>query len=332
MKRLYSLDFIKLVFAYVIAFFHFGHELPPGPTVTVQLFFFISGFFLARKYYARSHSDGGKQYDQWNYTMDHVKQLYPHYVFAYAILFLYHAARAGKAFLLAPSWEPIQQTLTNLYDQAANLLFMQSAYHFHDNMNYPLWQLSALVISGYFVYSLLCHNERLSRSILFPASILMLLSLQGSGVDLFGHYGFIYMPLLRAFSGLGYGVLLYCFSNCSYCVALKEKKILFNIAVILSLVCLFIFAEHNSIHYITCALLILGCAEESSWLNKVLNRPIFRYCGNLSYSIYLNHALACRFTNNAAVYFVVLTLYSAAAFWLVEHFMSHIHSKKAAAV
>ncbi len=50
MKRLYSIDFLKLIFAYVIAYFHFGHTIAPGPTVTVQIFFFISGFFLAKKF------------------------------------------------------------------------------------------------------------------------------------------------------------------------------------------------------------------------------------------------------------------------------------------
>ena len=62
MKRIYSIDLFKLVFAYVIAFFHYGTTISPGPTAAVQIFFLISGFFLARKYYSRSHADGGKIY------------------------------------------------------------------------------------------------------------------------------------------------------------------------------------------------------------------------------------------------------------------------------
>ena len=47
----------ETVFAYVIAYFHSKMEFMPGPTVSVQIFFMISGFFLAKKFYARSCDD-----------------------------------------------------------------------------------------------------------------------------------------------------------------------------------------------------------------------------------------------------------------------------------
>lgn len=348
MKRLYSLDFLKLVFAYVIAYFHFGHTIAPGPTVTVQIFFFISGFFLARKYYARSHRDGGTQYSAWNYSLDHVKGLYPHYVAAYALFFLYNAARAALVFLKSPSMDPIRETLLNLYDQIPNLLFMQNAYYYHDGMNYPLWQLSALVISGYFVYGLLCHNERLSRQLLFPAAILMTLSLQSAGVAHDANFGPIFMPLLRAFSGLSFGVLVYYFTTTPYWNAIRRKRTLFNLACLLSLVCIFVYQDRGGAHFVTGSLLILGCMEESSWLNRVLNRDLFRHCGKLSYSIYLNHALICRFTHamlfprlerigcslsqgqKDLVFFLLVTGFSIAFLWLVDLILKRSPRKTAA--
>ena len=337
MKRLYSLDFLKLVFAYVIAYFHFGHTIAPGPTVTVQIFFFISGFFLARKYYARSHADQGASYNQWNYTLDHVKGIYPHYVFAFAAYFLYNTARAAVVFLQSPSFHPIRETLLSLYDQIPNMLFLQSAFYFHDNMNYPVWQLSALVIAGYFVYGMLCHNEKLSRQLLFPGVILMTLSLLHYGVELDANYGFFYIPLLRAFTAVSYGVLVYYFTTTQMYARVKERRLLFDIASVLALVCIFVYAEHANIHFITGALLILSCYDEESLLNRVLNRKIFRHCGKLSLSIYLNHALVCRFTNGFLspyleklgltqihkdlIFFVILTTASVAALVLVESWL-----------
>lgn len=336
MKRLYSLDFLKLVFAYVIAFFHFGSTIAPGPTVTVQVFFFISGFFLARKYYARSHADGGSSYSPWNYTLDHVKGHYPHYLFSYAAFLLYNTARAAAYFLKSPSFQQVQEVLLSFYDQIPNLLFLQSAYTFHDSMNYPLWQLSALVIGGYFVYTLLCTNEKLSRQLLFPAAILMTMSLRSSGVALDANHGPIYMPLLRAFSGLSYGVLIYYFTTTPWYAALQSRKTAFNIASVLSLLCIFVYAEYRNIHFITAALLILGCYDPTSWLNTLLNRPVFRHAGKLSLSIYLNHALICRALNGflfphmdgwgmalsqpvkCLVYFGILTVYSVFTLVLVE--------------
>lgn len=345
MKRLYSLDFLKLFFAYVIAFFHFGHTIAPGPTVTVQLFFFISGYFLARKFYARSAKDGGSSYSAWNYTLDHVKGLYPYYVASYVMFFLYVTARAAAVFLASPSAEPVRETLGLLYDQIPNLLFVQSAFYSHDSMNYPLWQLSALIISGYFVYALLCHNEKLSRQILFPAAILMTLSLIQSGAELDANYGPVFVPLLRAFCGLSFGVLVFVFSTTKYCAAIKSNPVAFNMASLLSLVCIFLFADRGGAHYITGALLILGCLEESSWINRLLNRPCFRHCGKLSYSIYVNHALICRFTNGflAAqmdrlsqlqkdlVFFLLVTVFSVFMMVAVDFVMARWAKQKALA-
>lgn len=343
MKRLYSIDFLKLLFAYVIAFFHFGHTIAPGPTVTVQIFFFISGFFLAKKYYSRSHADNGASYNQWNYTLDHVKGLYPLYIFGYVLFLGYNTARAVGVFLQSPSFLPIQETLLSLYDQIPNMLFMQSAYYFHDNMNYPLWQLSALVIGGYFVYGMLCHGEKLSRHLLFPGAILMGMSVLNTGIALDANYGFFYIPLLRAFMGLSYGVLVYYFTTTELYPRLKVKRKLWSAAAVLSLICIFVCAEHGNIHYITGAVLILSCYDEENLINTLLNHRIFKHCGKLSYSIYVNHALVCRFVNGwlfphldswgittsqlqkDLVYFVLLTAGSAAALALVELWL---HTRK----
>ena len=52
-QRSYALDLIKLLLSYVIAFFHCGLSVSPGPTVTVQVFFILSGFFLGKTFYER---------------------------------------------------------------------------------------------------------------------------------------------------------------------------------------------------------------------------------------------------------------------------------------
>lgn len=68
-RRVYALDVLKLFLAYVVAYFHGSMEFRPGPTLAVQIFFMISGFFLARKFYDRSFADHGAAYSAWNYTV-----------------------------------------------------------------------------------------------------------------------------------------------------------------------------------------------------------------------------------------------------------------------
>ena len=144
------------------------------------------------------------------------------------------------------------------------------------------------MIAGFFVYGLLCRNERVSRTLLFPAAILMIQSLLHSGVDLWENYGFFYLPLLRAFSPLCIGVLTFYFTTTPYYERLKAKKVLFNLAVILSAVTIFAYADLANIFLITTPILILGCYDGASWVNAVLNRRIFRNLPGIKYEKAVN--------------------------------------------
>lgn len=52
MKRIYSIDFLKLVMAISIALYHYKVNTPIS-TYAVTFFFVISGVFLAKKYYSK---------------------------------------------------------------------------------------------------------------------------------------------------------------------------------------------------------------------------------------------------------------------------------------
>lgn len=120
--------------------------------------------------------------------------IYPHYLFSLAAFFLYTLARSLVHLAMSPSWDKVSAIALDFYNQIPDLLLLQSAYRFHESLNYPLWQLSALVIAGFFVYGLLCRNERVSRTLLFPAAILMIQSLLYSGVDLWKTTAFSICP------------------------------------------------------------------------------------------------------------------------------------------
>lgn len=346
MKRMYSLDLLKLLLAYVVAFFHVGILIPPGPTVAVQIFFIISGFFLGRKFYTNRQPD----YNQWDYTLDHVRSLYPHYLFSMIVLFLYLTTREIVYLVKEPGWSQVGALLRSVYNQIPDILLLQSAYHFHDSMNYPLWQISALLIAGYFVFGLLCYNEKLSRMLVFPAAILMIQSLLNTGVDLWANYGPFYMPLLRAFSPLCIGVLTYYFTVTAYWAKLKEKTVFFNVISILALFSIVAFGDYDIIFLMTTPIVLLACFEEHSWMNRVLNRSLFRGCGKLSFAVYLNHALIQRFLyavcftrleglgitlndyQRGVVYGVILTAYSVFTLYLVERLKNNYTERSKAAV
>lgn len=336
MKRSYSLDLIRLFLAYVITLFHFDHTVPPGPTATVQIFFVISGYFLARKYYARSHEDGGASYSPMRYTLDHVKSFYTHCILAAALFLAYVLARALLVFLGSPSAQGLWEMGELIYDQLPDALFLQASYQYAADLNSPTWQISALVIAGYFIYALLCYDEKLSRTVLFPGAVIMAQCILVDCDDLFGRIGPIFLPLLRAFAPMCMGVLTCCFSRSSYCVRLKQSKVLFNALTLLALPMMILFQDRNGLHLIWSALLILGCTEPSSILERLLGHKCFAGCAKLSLVIYLNHALIGRMyiniiskliakagimlsdTMNCIVYLTVLTAACLVLMWIVD--------------
>lgn len=329
-QRSYALDAVKLMLSYVIAFGHWGYNVPPGSTATVQVFFILSGFFLAKTFYRRREG-----YSAWDYTLDHAKKIYPFYFFSCALFFLYVFARDALALLHSPSLAGLRLLARSVYNQIPDILLLQSSQFFHDSVNYPLWQLSALLIAGYFVFALLRENEGLSRRLLFPAAILMIQSLLWSGVDLWENWGPFYIPLLRAFSPLCIGVLTYYFSTTAVYSALRSHKTAFSLGGFLSLVCLFLYSDYHNIFLMTTPVWLLSCLEEESLLCRLLNRKAFRYFGTLSLAVYCNHAFVIRILDTQVVprleamglamgdwqrgllLFAVLTAYSAFTCWLV---------------
>ena len=250
--------------------------------------------------------------------------------------------------LKAPSAGGAWELLALIYDQLPDLAFLQTTYQYGMDLNRPTWQLSALVIAGYFVYALLCHNEKLSRRILFPAAILMAQCLLADQADLFGRVGPIFLPLLRAFAPLCVGVLTYCFSTTEQYEKLKARKILFNILTLLPVPAMMVFQDRNGLHLVWSALLVLGCMEPSSVTERLLGHKCFAPCAKLSYVIYLEHALFGRVYLNilkpiigklgialgtvadCAVYLVLLTAFCLALQWAVELVLRKV--RKGAAV
>ena len=346
MKRIYSFDVFKLLFAYNLALFHYGVELPPETGVTIQLFFIVSGFFLGKKFYSKYHADPDNSYDQICYTKDHIKSLYPHYIFSLAILTVYTLIANVITFLREPSINQIVMTVKEVYAIIPELFLVQNTGFFGGGTNYPLWQLCVMLISGYFIYASLHKNEKLSRELLFPAAILMIQAFLESGIDHWGTYGFFHVPILRALSSQCIGVLVYYLTTTRYYEIIRSRKILFNLASIFAFLSIFAPMAYHNIFLITFVFLLLAMNDPDSWINKLLNRKVFKHSGNLCYAVYLNHAVVIHLMKDwvfpllfgAAdspatnilkhmLYVAVLTGYSFFTIFAVKKLMGLIRSK-----
>lgn len=361
MKRIYSFDVFKLFFAYLIAIFHFGTHVVPVPSfgtdiypdagLLVQLFFIISGFFLGKKFYDKYQENPNNDYDQIRYTKDHIKSLYPHYVFSLIVLTIYTFIAGIITFVKEPSAYQIVMIVKNIYATVPEYFFLQNTGFFGGGTNYPLWQLCTLLISGYFIYGLLYKNEKLAREFILPAAILMIQACLAAEYDSWGTLVFFHVPILRAFSPVCIGVLVYYFTTTSYYQYIKSKKLLFNLASIFGFLSIYAPQGYHNIYLITFEFLLLAMYDPDSWVNKLLNRKIFRHAGQLSYAIFLNHAMVADLLNvqvfpllfgmsgtlsvsllKYVIYVVLLTVYSVFTINIVNKLVHAFRQKRLAAV
>ena len=345
-KRIYSIDLFKLVFAYFIALGHFGANPPLGSGVTVQLFFIVSGFFLAKKFYSKSYL-APQEYNQWDYTKEHIKSLYPHYIFSLIVLAVYTIGLGVNTFIKNPTTLQLRGIGQIMYELVPEFLLLQNSGFLGGGLNYPLWQMSVLLICGYFIYGLLCLNEKVSRMIILPAAIIMIQAFLTGDIDGWGSVGFFPVPLLRAFSPMCIGVLAYYITTTPYYDFLKKHKIVFNLSAILFFIFLFVYQGHRNIFLITFVVILLALYDGESWLNKLFNHKIFKSFGEFSYAIYLNHAFVVYVLNNHVfnrikmvmevdlsqtyknlIFLLVLTVYSVFTVILIKKFQKYRIQKK----
>lgn len=351
MQRIYSLDCLKLLFAYLVAFAHFGAAVPVSGGLVVRLFYIISGFFLARKFCEKKQTGKIEEYTQWHYTADHIKSLYPHYVFSLIMLGLYYVLEKAVTFWRQPSISQLSAIAKDLYGLIPEFFLLQNAGFFGGGINYPLWQVCLLVICGYFIYGLLCANEKLSRDLIFPAAILMIQAFLETDIPPWGIKGFFYVPILRAFSPLCIGVLAYYLTQTAvYQRITISKRWLLDLGSVYALITFFLYKDYNNIFLITFVVVILALYDEKTWLNKLLNKKIFKRFAPFSYAIYLNHALIIEVlderifprlsrmldctlteTHKNLLFFIVLTVYSVITLVLVKN-TKHFFKKEKAAV
>lgn len=331
-RRVYSLDVFKMLLAYEIALGHFLIELPPSPGVAVDFFFILSGFFLGKKFYSQTYGKGNDGCSAWEYTLAHTKSIYPHYLFSLAVFFVYLVIRSIVYLFLEPSWQSVWDLGAFFYDQIPELLMLQSSHTFTNGILFPSWQISATLIGGYFVYELLRQNEKLTRRVLLPLSLLMVRYALASGVDNFSNIGYIYMPLLRAFSAMGLGVLTWYFMGTKYCTTLLRHKLAVNIGSILAIAGMLLYTDRGRIFLVLIPFLIVVCWGSDCWLNRIFSHSMFRGCAKMSLAVYMNHSFILSICINqiqprignvdwntlGVIYIIVLTVYSLITIRIVD--------------
>lgn len=283
MKRNTCIELIKLALACCIAVGDFSRQLLPSGSVTM-LFFILSGYFLVGSFIS------GKYSDPWRFSLGRIKRIYPHYFAAFVVLFLYVGIHNGlNLFGLGASF------LTS----TPELLMIHGIGVFPGGLNYPLWQLSALIVASHILYALLQWNKSMTVNVICPLLALTVFTYLsgGNGYVVPNQWGvelnFIYIPLLRAFGGVAMGMFLHDpvkrmlkhLENSS----LKIMPVLVSASVVV-LLAMFWFTRASYAIVLPFAGLLIW-SFYSKGLPALLSRIPLGRLDKLSLGIYLNHAL-----------------------------------------
>ena len=289
--RIYSIDLLKFIFAFLVVFAHQDINYP-GAAVAVDFFFVFSGFFLAKKFYSKS-VDNPKEYNQFRYSADHIKRLYPQYIFSLVVMLCYMCGRDILRIVTGSSLAgSIGATVFRVFEVIPDAFMLQDmGYFVGGGLNPAAWYVSAMVIVGYFIYAMLCYDHKKTSEFILPVLFILTCAYMKFGRENFAVYQWFYIPLVRCVQYMSEGVILYRVFKSKAFEAVRNGSLFFNLVGIMSIASVFAMERYKNIHIMLFAFIVLYTSCPESWINKVVKGRIFRRIGDASYAVYLNHAV-----------------------------------------
>lgn len=285
MKRNLSIELVKFIFAISIALGHFSSPILDSGTV-VSLFFALSGFFLVRSF------DSGKYKTPWQYSAARIKRIYPYYIFAFLLFF----TLGNAEYLLRPL-----QFFSRLFSQLPEIFLIQNVGVFDGGINYPLWQLSTLVVASHILYSLLMCNRQLTLNVICPVLAICCYTYMAnitSETEIWSVIGgTVYVPLFRAVGGMALGMFVQ--DPIRHAVKKLEagrsrrRDWLVSLAGLLSAAVFWL--NRNSFAAAIPFFALIACMLYSgSIFARALRFPLLARLDKLSLAVYVNHAMVIR--------------------------------------
>lgn len=315
----------------LIALFHFLrlYGIDTGWYISVEFFFITSGFLLMNTY-EHNREKGVKEDSPWQYTKKRLARLYPLYLFCFIYNFIFYAR------LLYPTPRgKINALIASVYELLGiQMVGLNQEIYF----NTVAWYVSALLITGYFIYYMVLNHRRFYVQFICPLSIIIIYSFyyrEYTGIEMWGNnVGFWrHDALLRALAGMNLGILSYRLCDAvkkinftklgEYLLDIVETGFFLSIIAYTALV-------HNTDNDYS-MLIFMAVAVALSFghrkCNGIFNNKVIRYLSGLTYSIYLNHAILLSVIGkfmkelnfvSAATFFVLLFVLSVVSDFIVK--------------
>lgn len=291
-RRNNEIEFFRFLFICAIAIMHFSNSYfksAPyfsGAYIGTEFFFLVSGFMIIK-------SADRKEDSPFLFTLKRAKKLYPHYLFAFVMLFLLSVFAAPDGLL---------NTLRSLSGYIFELLFLHaSGLKSFGLLNYPTWYLSSLLIGGFFIYALIRWNRKLYLTIIAPFAVLATYSFFSANtghLDVWGGNQFLNLSdgLTRGFAAMSLGSLAYSLSSYLRSQAYQLSRLLrlfLSFLELMLFICVFagsaFFTDTQYDFYFVLLLFVAVTLAFSglTYTDRFFSFRFFTYLGKISYPMYV---------------------------------------------
>lgn len=304
-----TIDFLKFVFAVIVIIFHgsgyftddASMQIFKSGRLGVEFFFLVSGYMMAvsaEKTIGQKWSGGGQKVNNigcstYCFIKNKIKRLLPEIWVAWVISFAaYHVVEKNYGLF---------DILCDFVKAIPELLLIEQSGIMWKSYNGVTWYISAMIFVMIILYPLILKYRDTFYYIFAPVIFCFLLGF------LFQTFGKLTKPavyssiafrgFIRGFAEIAGGCICYKVScklkTYNYT---KGMKILFGVIewglYFASIVYMFFHAasKYDFIIVLFLAVSITITLSQSSYDDKVFNRPIFFWLGKYSFSLYLGHA------------------------------------------
>lgn len=295
--RIGFVDLIKLLFSFIVCYYHFYNVTSPNPywplgDVAVELFVLIAGvFFFAG---LQHKAEKGITESPYAYLKKRFCRFFPYSFWGYLLAFaaaIYLSVQSGTPVTGADVGDWLSDGIWDVLMVKMNGMNSNQPF-----LNTPAWTLSAMLISEFTIHSLLYNNKKLFETFIAPSVILV-------GLGFWRHIpsashqlwiGFTTFGLLRVF-------ILYCLSW--YCFKLFQRLQKLSLTrfgrlgitaseILAYLWAIMIMTSQTSRNYRWVATLLLFFSVAVSISGKSYTAkaiPFSKWTGEFSMGIYLTH-------------------------------------------
>lgn len=307
-SRNYQLDFLKLVFAFIIVICHTGEFIDKNSGFVlpsqmgfwgVHFFFIVSGLFMVRSVLDESKSgglDGKIQEDAKNafyYVIKRFRNIaIPYWIALLLCVFCFYVICYRGA------------SLKNLESIVPEFFAITQAGIDTARFNGPTWYISAMLIAMLPMCYLLYRNRDVYLYLFCPLAALaaygFMYHCESSTLDAVQFLWIFDGGIVRALCGISIGGVSYILSErIVEKVQNKREKVILTIAELVCYVLLFglWFQPNQEAKVLYSIMIFMPCLiaivfSEKSFIHLLFQHKMFRFCDGLSLAIYLNQGAA----------------------------------------